>query len=97
MEPRILAQIALRVGDGGGVMVFVRGINGKLKLSPAIRFLGGCIFLLLMIGLTINGLTLWIIRFQEAVMECQARGGVWVGGHLPSSFCEPDQRPESDW
>lgn len=58
-------------------MIFVRGIMGDIKLNPAIKLWGG--LALLVIGVS---WALWVKfdNYREDVTECQARGGVWIGG-----------------
>ncbi len=75
-------------------MVFVRSIKGKLKLNPALKFWVG-LLLLLFVGL--GGFLIWIVEGPEAKAECEASGGVWIGGFLRSSYCEQGQKPGSDW
>jgi hypothetical protein len=76
------------------MMLFVRGIKGNLKLNPAIKIWGG---LLLLLVLIVGGLAHRFFEFREAVTACETRGGTWIGGALPSSFCALDQKKGDEW
>lgn len=65
-------------------MLFVRGIKGKLKLNPALKLWGGLFLLLVLI---FGGLVHQILGIRDRAAACEARGGVWIGGALRSSFC----------
>ena len=83
-------------------MVFVRGVKGNVKLHPGIKFWGS---LALFVFIIIAGLVTRISDFSDNLKECEARGGVWVGGLVParvgsfrsiSSYCvEVDEREET--
>jgi hypothetical protein len=76
------------------MMLFVRGINGKLKLNPGVKLWGG---LLLLLVLVVGGLAHRFFEFREMVEACQAREGVWIGGALPSSYCAEDPKERGEW
>ena len=76
------------------MMLLVRGIDGKLKLNPALKIWGG---LLLLLILATGGFVQWFYDFQEKVAACEARGGVWIGGALRSSYCAEDPKRGRDW
>lgn len=80
-------------------MIFVRGIMGNVKLNPAIKLWGG---LILVVFGGAWGIYIELAGFRQDVTQCQAEGGVWVGGMMPlrvgalralSGYC--DQRPEA--
>ena len=82
-------------------MIFVRGIMGNIKLNPAIKLWGG--LALFLVGIAWAG---WaqLADYREEVAECQAIGGVWIGGvpfrvgafRLMDGTCELP-RPEEQW
>ena len=76
-------------------MLFVRGINGKLKLHPGLKLLGGLLLLLVLIG---GGVAYRFMGFRDTVEACWDRGGVWIGGALRSSYCaeEPTEK-RGEW
>lgn len=71
-------------------MLFIRGIKGKLKLNPGLKLWGGILLLLVLIG---GGAAYRLMEFGDTVQACWERGGVWIGGALPSSYCaeKPDE------
>jgi hypothetical protein len=75
-------------------MLFVRGINGKLKLNPAVKVWGS---ILLLVTLIVGGLAYRLLEFRETLAECSEQGGIWVGGPLPSAFCSLDHESETNW
>jgi hypothetical protein len=75
-------------------MLFVRGINGKVKLNPAVKLWGS---LLLLLVLAAGGVVHWFFEFRDEVEGCRARGGVWIGGALRTSYCEDDPKHGADW
>jgi hypothetical protein len=75
-------------------MLFVRGVKGNLKLNPAIKLWAG---ILLLLVLVFGGLAHQFFAFKETVEACEGRGGVWIGGVLPSSFCAPNAKKDADW
>lgn len=75
-------------------MLFHRGIKGKLKLNPAIKFLGG---LLLSLLLAVGGLAYRFLDFRDTTTNCVERGGTWIGGALRASYCALDMKEDSDW
>lgn len=72
-------------------MVLRRGINGKLKLHPVIKYIGGVCFL---VGLIVGGA---ILKWQDRIENCNSAGGIWVGGMLIGSRCEIPANTEGDW
>jgi hypothetical protein len=68
-------------------MLFVRGIKGKLKLSPGVKLWGGLLLLLVVI---VGGIAYRVMGFRDTVEACWERGGVWIGGALRSSYCAED-------
>jgi hypothetical protein len=75
-------------------MLFVRGIKDNLKLNPAIKIWGG---LALLVVLGVAGALSRIETFRDAVIDCQSRGGTWIGGALASAFCETEPGREEKW
>jgi hypothetical protein len=72
-------------------MLLVRGIKGKLKLHPGLKLWGSLLLLLVVIA---GGLAYRFLGFRDTVEACLERGGVWIGGALPSSYCaeEPTEK-----
>ncbi len=70
-------------------MLFVRGIKGNLKLNPAIKIWGG---LLVILVAGVAGAYFRFDSFRETVVDCQSKGGTWIGGALVSAFCEPEKK-----
>ena len=62
-------------------MIFVRGIMGAVKLNPAIKIWGG---LALIVALVIAGFVIRFANVIDSVEDCEARGGAWVMGPVPS-------------
>ncbi len=75
-------------------MLFVRGIMGNIKLNPAIKLWGS---VAIVVGLLIGSVVDRALEFREAVRECQAQGGTWVGGALPSAYCADAVRQDDNW
>ena len=61
-------------------MLFVRGIMGDVKLNPAIKLWGT---LVIVVGAFVLGLIIAFADIGNAVEECEASGGTWVGGAAP--------------
>ena len=69
-------------------MVLTRGIDGRLKLNPALKLWGGVMLLGVLI---VGGYALDVVDYVMDARECEARGGHWIGNPVTVSFCEMDE------
>jgi hypothetical protein len=75
-------------------MLLLRGIKGKLKLDPALKLWGGVLLVLVLI---VAGLAYRFLGLRDTYEACIERGGVWIGGALPSSYCSEDPKRAVEW
>ena len=76
------------------MMVIKRGVDGRLKIEPALRYWASGIGL---ISALVAGGVYTVVGWIEKVEHCEARGGQWIGGMMRDAYCEVEETSSDDW
>ena len=65
-------------------MIFKRGNYGDLRLNGCIK-----VWVPVILGMILAAMAIvdHVMDWIEAVEQCDAQGGAWVGGAMPGAYC----------